>query len=86
MDGILIFDYPTRFVGKKKEYPTKEEFKNAIKEEYEKDIELKNIYEGYVRYFPNGVEDSREEFGDVGVFQLRDKHSKGSASVWVVEE
>lgn len=86
MDGIMIFKPPTHFVGKKKQYPTKEAFINGIKEEFEKDIEISSVFDGYVRYYPNGTEDSEFEFGKgVGVYQFVDKPGKGNIQVWLSE-
>ena len=86
MRGIMIFDPPRHFVGKKKQYNTKEDFAKGVKEEFEKDIEISNVFDGYVRYYPKGTQDSEFEFGKgEGVYQFIDKPGKGNFQVWAVE-
>lgn len=86
MEGILIFEPDRWFVGKKKQYPTKEDFVKGVKEEFEEDIEISNVSDGYVRYYPKGTQDSEFDFGKgVGVYQFIDKAGKGNIQVWVAE-
>lgn len=85
MIGLMTLQPTYEIVGKKSEYKTKEDFIEAIREEECKDIDLQDIGEGYMRYFPKGTEDSQDEFGKgVGVYQIVDKASKGAFEVWIV--
>lgn len=86
MTGITIFEPPEMFVGKKKEYLTKQDFIEGIKEEFEKDVEMENIFDGHIRYYPKGTQDSEFEFGKgVGIYQFVDKPGRGNIEVWVTE-
>lgn len=85
MNGIMIFEPPKSFVGKKKEYLTKQDFIEGIKEEFGKEVKLNNVNDGYVRYYPKGTEDSEFNFGrGVGIYQFVGVKGKGVSEVWVV--
>lgn len=85
MQGLMTLTPTNEIVGKKSEYKTKEEFVEAVKEEECKDIDILDVGEGYMRYFPNGTEDSIGEFGKgVGVYMSIDKPTRGAFEVWAV--
>ena len=74
-----------RLLGKKSEYKTKEEFVESVREEECKDVDIADVGEGFMRYFPKGTEDSEFEFGKgEGVYMSVDKLTKGAFEVWVV--
>ena len=85
MLGLLTLRPTDEIVGKKSEYKSKEEFVEAIKEEECKDVDIEDVREGHMRYFPKGTEDSEEDFGKgVGVYKMVDKVSKGAFKVWII--
>lgn len=85
MQGLMKLIPTQQIVGKKSEYATKEEFVVAVNEEECKDINIDDVGEGYMRYFPKGTEDSQSEFGKgEGVYMTVDKLTKGAFEVWVV--
>lgn len=86
MDRIMVFEPDRWFVGKKKDYPTKEDFVKGVKEELQETVEIGQVSDGYVRYYPKGTYDSEFEFGKgEGVYQFVPKPGKGNFQVWVAE-
>lgn len=85
MQGLMTLRPTYEVVGKKSEYKTKEDFAEAVREEECKNVTIEDVGEGYMRYFPNGTEDSEDEFGKgVGVYMSVDKLTKGVFEVWIV--
>ena len=85
MNGLLTLQPTKQIVGKKSEYKTKEIFIESVIEEECKDVLLEDIGTGFMRYFPNGTEDSECEFGKgEGVYMCVDKLTRGAFEVWVV--
>ena len=85
MEGLMRFQPTNDIVGKKTEYKTKEDFVEAVREEECKDVEIEDVSEGYVRYFPKGTQDSEHEFGrGAGVYMCVDKLTRGAFEVWIV--
>jgi len=85
MQGLMTLQPTYEIVGKKSEYKTKEDFIEAVREEECKDVSLEAVGEGYMRYFPNGTEDSQGEFGKgEGVYMSVDKLANGAFEVWIV--
>lgn len=83
----MEFTPPRTFVGKKKEYPTKDDFINGIKKECWCYVNLEDVYDGFIRYYPKGTRDSAYDFGEgVGVYQFVDEKGVGVAEVWTTEK
>jgi len=84
MKGLMILRPTNEIVGKKSEYKTKEEFIESVQEEEGKDVDIADVGEGFMRYFPKGTEDSVGEFGKgEGVYMCVDTLTKGAFEVWV---
>jgi hypothetical protein len=85
MKGLMVLQPTHEIVGKKSEYKTTEDFANAVKEEYGKDVDATNVSECYMRYYPKGTEDSKSEFGvGEGVYMTTNIPSKGAFKVWLI--
>lgn len=86
MNGVLRFT-DNSLVGKQSEYPTKEEFLQECSHEFEielSEMDINDVEDGYVRYYPRGTEDSVGEFGEgEPVYQFVDKKNRGVFDVWV---
>jgi len=93
MDGLMLFTLDV-IVGKKKEFATRTKFllaciddetgyNHVLAPKYGYVPHEEQIYDGCVRYFPKGTEDSQMEFGEgEGVYQFVDKLTKGAFEVW----
>lgn len=85
MTGLMMLQPTRQIVGKKSEYPTVELFALAVLEEECREIDLSNVCDCFMRYYPKGTEDSEFEFGKgEGVYQVVDKKSRGSFEVWLI--
>ena len=85
MEGIVRFSFDGEFsyVGKKKEYPTKEEFVKAVSEEDPKgEYKVEDVEECDVDYRLNSSEDGEDCF-----IAYRDgRRHRGSFPCWYIEE
>jgi len=85
MKGLMTLQPTKEIVGKKSEYKTKEEFAIAVRREECREVDIIDIGDGYMRYFPHGTEYSRMEFGEgEGVYMCVDKLTRGAFEVWVI--
>ena len=85
MQGLMRLQPTNEVVGKKKEYKSKEEFIEAVREEEGKEAEIEDVGTTYMRYYPKGTENSEMEFGKgEGVYMCVDKLTMGAFEVWIV--
>jgi len=71
-------------VFSKKYYEEKDIKTLAIAEWECAKVELSEIYDGYVRYYPKTPVDMQHDFGKDGVWTFCDK-GRGAIAVWVVD-
>jgi hypothetical protein len=84
MKGLITLQPTGDIAGKKSEYKTKEEFVKTVIEEGYRDVDIADVGDGYMRYFPNGTEDSQMEFGKgEGVYMCVDKLTRGAFEIWM---
>jgi hypothetical protein len=85
MQGLMRLQPTNEVVGKKKEYKSKEDFIEAVREEEGKEAEIEDVGTAYMRYYPKGTENSEMEFGKgEGVYMCVDKLTMGAFEVWIV--